>query len=158
MASKKGLRMIAIAEGTKGALVLLVGLGLARMAIGDQALIAEQIVEQFHLNPANRLPHIFLVAANSSDARLYMFAAAAAFYSAVRFAEMWGLWFERRWAEWLGAFSGSLYVPVEVYELWHRPSWIKAGTLTLNVAVVAYLLWILWSRREAKVTPVIDQL
>jgi uncharacterized membrane protein (DUF2068 family) len=34
-------------------------------------------------------------------------------------------------------------VPIEVYELFHKPSWIKAATLTLNVTVVLYLVWML---------------
>ena len=140
--------MIAVAEGMKGALVLLVGLGLARMAIGDQALIAEQIVEQFHLNPAHRLPHIFLGAAHSSDARLYMFAAAAAFYSAVRFAEMWGLWFERRWAEWVTVIGAALYIPIEIYEIAVRVTAIKVCLLTLNVLIVVYLCLALGQKRS----------
>ena len=139
MASKKGLRTIAVAEGAKGALVLLVGLGLVRMALGDQAAIAEQIVEQFHLNPANKLPKIFLLAANSSDARLYLFAVGAAFYAAVRFAEAWGLWFERRWAEWVTAIGAGLYIPIEVYELAVGITAVKVCLLTLNVLIVVYL-------------------
>jgi len=59
-----------------------------------------------------------------------------------------GLWRERRWGLWLGAVGGAIYVPVEVYELWHRPSPIKAATLALNVAVVAYLGWNLWRREQ----------
>ena len=149
MASKKGLRMIAIAEGAKGALVLLVGLGLARLAIGDQGEIAEQIVEEFHLDPANKLPHIFLAAANSSDSRLYLFAAAAAFYSTVRFAEMWGLWFERRWAEWVGAIGAALYIPIEVYELMISITPVKVSLLVINVVIVVYLCRALQQRRNA---------
>jgi uncharacterized membrane protein (DUF2068 family) len=147
-ASKKGLRIIAMAEGTKGALVLMVGLGLVRLAIGDQSVIAEQIVEEFHLNPANRLPHIFLQAANSSDARLYLFAGAAAFYSAVRFTEMWGLWFERRWAEWVTAIGAALYIPIEVYELMISITVIKVGLLLVNVVIVVYLCLALRQKRS----------
>jgi uncharacterized membrane protein (DUF2068 family) len=148
MASKKGLRMIAVAEGAKGALVLLVGLGLLRMAIGDQAQIAEQIVQEFRLNPANNLPHIFLAAANSSDARLYMYAAFAALYSSVRFAEMWGLWFQRRWAEWVGAVGAALYIPIEVYELMISITVVKVSLLVINVLIVVYLCRALGQKRN----------
>ena len=140
MASKKGLRTIAVAESMKGVLALIVGLGLTRLAIGDQAAIVEQIVEQFHLNPANWIPRFFEKAAQSSDAKLYLLAAGAALYAAVRFAEGWGLWFERRWAEWLTAIGAALYVPIEVYELTitgHVA--IKVCLLVLNVSIVVYL-------------------
>ena len=38
-------------------------------------------------------------------------------YSAIRFTEAYGLWRERRWAEWLSAVSGAIYLPFEIYEL-----------------------------------------
>ena len=44
---------------------------------------------------------------------------------------------------------GAIYLPVEVYELWHRPGPVKAATLVLNLAVVVYLLWTLRSREVA---------
>ncbi len=70
-------------------------------------------------------------------------------YSTLSFAEAFGLWFDRRWAVWLGAASGAIYVPVELYELWQKPGAIKAATLALNVAVVAYLIWTLRQDRGA---------
>lgn len=65
-------------------------------------------------------------------------------YALVRFAEAYGLWWERRWAEWLAALSGGIYVPVEIYELSRGVSAIKAAALVLNLCVVAYVLRALW--------------
>ena len=148
MASKQGLRTIAIVEAAKGVLVLFVGLGLVHLAMGDQEAIADQIVEQFHLNPANKMPHIFLSAANSSDAKLWVFAFAAAIYSGIRFAEAWGLWFSRRWAEWVTAIGAAIYVPIEVYELTISITVIKVTLLVLNVLIVVYLCQALRQKRN----------
>ena len=69
-------------------------------------------------------------------------------YTALRWSEAWGLWFDRRWAEWLGVVSGAVYLPIEVYEIWEKPGAIKATTLTLNLGLVAYLVWTLRQRRS----------
>ena len=42
----------------------------------------------------------------------------------------------------------SLLIPVEVYELVHRPSVWKAGGLVVNIAIVAYLVHVLRRRRR----------
>jgi uncharacterized membrane protein (DUF2068 family) len=44
-------------------------------------------------------------------------AAGSLLYAALRFAEAFGRWRGRRWAQWLGAASGAIYVPFEVVEL-----------------------------------------
>ncbi len=72
-------------------------------------------------------------------------------YATVRFAEAYGLWFGRRWAEWLAALSGGIYVPVEIYELTRGVSWIKVAALLLNAAIVVYLCGVLWRTRSSAV-------
>jgi uncharacterized membrane protein (DUF2068 family) len=91
---------------------------------------------------------VFLdLASHVTDARLWGLTALALLYSALRLTEAWGLWANRRWAAWLGAGSGAIYVPVECYELWEKPGAVKAATLTFNVLVVLYLIWTLRSGR-----------
>ncbi len=141
MESKTGLRAIALFEGMKGALVLGAGCGALALLHRDLQLLAEEVVSHFHLNPASRFPRIFIDAAErTTDARLWGFAAMAAAYSAVRLAEAYGLWNARRWAEWLGAASGGLYVPVEVYEIVRRLTLTRAVLLVGNLVIVVYLL------------------
>jgi uncharacterized membrane protein (DUF2068 family) len=82
-----------------------------------------------------------------SDAQLWALAALAATYAAVRFAEAYGLWLGRRWAEWLAALSSGIYVPVEIYELSRSVTAIKLGALILNACVVAYMCRVLWRTR-----------
>lgn len=140
MEPKAGLRAIALFEGLKGLLVLAAGFGAAALVHRDLQLVAEEVVSHFHLNPASRFPRIFVDAASrTTDARLWAFAALAAAYAAIRLAEAYGLWNARRWAEWLGAASGGLYVPIEVYEIAHRLTITRAALLIGNLLVVAYL-------------------
>ena len=103
------MRAIAVFEGAKGAVVLLAGLGLLSLIHRDLQAVAEQAVEHLHLNPASRFPRIFIDAASRlSDTRVVLLAVGAAAYSAVRLIEAYGLWFERRWAEWFAAAAGAI--------------------------------------------------
>ena len=132
--------MIAIFEALKGSIILLAAGGLISLVHNDAQAAAEEIVENFHLNPASRYPHIFLdVVGSLSNAKLWLLAAGALLYAGIRFAEAYGLWHERTWAEWLGAVSGSLYVPIEIYELTRGISVLKASFLLVNLGIVAFL-------------------
>ena len=138
--SQRALRLVALMEAVKGVIVFGAGFGLLALLHRDVRHIAESLVTRLHIDPENHFAGIFLSAAGRlTDARLWAFAALALLYSALRWAEAWGLWFHRRWAEWLGVVGGAIYLPIEVYELWEKPSPIRLATLTLNLVVVVYL-------------------
>lgn len=139
-----GMRTVALFEAAKGALVLLAGVGFLALIGQDVQAVAERIVRLSHLNPASHYPRIFIDAASHvTNGRLWFLAAAAAAYAIVRGMEAYGLWYERRWAEWLALIAGGLYLPVEIYELAVRLTWIRFGVLATNVVVVAYMGWAL---------------
>jgi uncharacterized membrane protein (DUF2068 family) len=97
-------------------------------------------VLHLHLNPARHYPRIFIEAAGRlTDARIWLFATGAFAYSALRFAEAYGLWRARPWAQWIGIVSGGVYLPVEVVALVRRPTILKFILLVLNALLVAYL-------------------
>jgi len=145
MKIKGGLRIIALFEAAKGLLVLLAGFGLLTIVHRDLQHIAEQIVSHFHLNPASHYPHIFVeMAGNITNRKLWLMAVFAMAYSGIRLLEAYGLWHERRWAEWLAVASGGLYVPIEIYEMLNGVSAIKAATLIINLGIVAYLGYVLY--------------
>jgi len=108
-------------------------------------------VARLHLDPAKKYPRIFLdLAANLSDGQLWALAALAMVYATLRFAEAYGLWFERRWGEWIAALSGGIYVPFEIYELSRGFSAVKLGALILNGVIVAYMCHLLRRRAVAR--------
>lgn len=138
------MRTVALFEAAKGVLVLIAGLGLLTLINRDVQAVAERIVRLSHLNPASHYPRIFVdAAAHVTNKKLWFLAAAAAAYAIVRCVEAYGLWYERRWAEWFALLAGGLYVPIEVYELFHHATWVKAAVLTLNLGIVAYMSYAL---------------
>src|ERR1041384_4695943 len=101
-----GLRAVAIFELAKGLLVLLAGAGALALIHENVQAVAEQLVQRSHLNPAHHYPRIFIAAAGGlNDTKLVLLAIAAVVYALIRFAEAYGLWLERHWAEWLGVIS-----------------------------------------------------
>lgn len=148
---KRGLRLVALFEAIKGVAVLVVGFGLLTFLGQDTEVYAERLVNRLHLNPAKHYPQVFIHAmADVNNTELWLIAAFAALYAAVRLVEAYGLWHERSWAEWLAALSGAVYVPIELYELFRHATWLKFGALAINLIVVGYMVRLLREGRLAK--------
>lgn len=146
-----GLRAVAVYEAAKGALVLLAGFELLSLMHHEAQHFAEQWVAHLHLNPAKGYPRIFIDAmTNVTDARLWLLAGLALFYSGAKWILAYGLWLGRRWAEWLAVASGAIYVPAEVYEIAEGVTWAKILLLIVNVCIVAYLIYVLWRSERSR--------
>lgn len=143
------LRIVALVELAKGVLVVALGAGLLAFAHRDLQEIAEELLLHLHLNPASRIPGIFVALASRVDSiNLWLLALGAAAYAIVRIAEGYGLWYDYAWAEWLGAVSGLIYVPFEIYALSKGFTLLKLSTLALNLIVVTVLVESLIRRRR----------
>lgn len=149
--SKGGLRVVALFEAAKGLLVLFVGFGLLAFIHKDFHSAAEQLVRHFHLNPASRYPLIFLDAAQHlTDRYLWAMAFSALLYSVVRLAEAYGLWHQRQWAEWFGLLTGTMYIPVELFEIMRGVTWPKVTILVINAGIVGCLAYVLYRSRHVQ--------
>ena len=62
-------------------------------------------------------------------------------YAILEGTEAVGLWRGRRWAEYLTFVATALLLPLEIYEIAHKPTVLKGVTLAINLAVVLYLVW-----------------
>ena len=117
----------------------------AHLAAIDRALkgTTVAVVLVTHSHP-DHLP----LAERVASMDLWLLAIGATVYAAVRIAEGYGLWLDREWAEWLGAVSGLIYVPFELYALAKGVTPLKLATLGINLLVVAVLSDALWRRRR----------
>lgn len=61
-------------------------------------------------------------------------------YAALEGVEAVGLWFTKRWAEYLTFLATAIFLPFEVYEIAHKPTALKIIGFIINLAVVVYLL------------------
>jgi uncharacterized membrane protein (DUF2068 family) len=76
-----------------------------------------------------------------SPAHLINLALVVTAYAALEATEMVGLWYAKRWAEYLTFIATTALVPFEIYELTLKVSVFKILTLVINLAVVIYLLF-----------------
>jgi uncharacterized membrane protein (DUF2068 family) len=81
--------------------------------------------------------NLFTVSAST----LRGFAAVFTAYAVLEGIEAVGLWYAKRWAEYLTFVATTVLLVPELYELSHRVTVVKVLALVVNLAVVAYLLW-----------------
>jgi uncharacterized membrane protein (DUF2068 family) len=139
------LRGIATLELAKGMVVLFAAIGVVLVARNEDPWdMADGLLRLLHISPDHHFAQAFLNWADTlTDAKLYMVAAAGVGYSILRFLEAYGLWNARAWAEWIALISGALYLPFEIYNLVHRASWFHVVVLTINIAIVLYMAYLL---------------
>jgi uncharacterized membrane protein (DUF2068 family) len=77
----------------------------------------------------------------TSSTNLHLFGAVLLAYAAVEGVEAVGLWYTKRWAEYLTFLVTTSLLPLEIYELANKLSPFKVIAFVLNVAVVVYLLF-----------------
>ncbi|MDB6111220.1 MAG: uncharacterized protein JWR69_2970 [Pedosphaera sp.] len=146
-----GLRTVAIFEFVKGFVVLVAGFGCLTLLHTDVQAKAESIVHWLRIDPAWRYAQIFFEEASKvTDTRLLLGAGFAVIYAVIRFVETYGLWHERHWAEWFAVISAGLYIPLEIYHLWHRPSPLAGIVFLTNVIIVVYLGRLLAAQHRRK--------
>jgi len=61
------------------------------------------------------------------------------FYAALILTEGIGLAMRRKWAEYFTVFVTASLIPLEIYELVEKFSYIKIVVISINFAVVLYL-------------------
>jgi uncharacterized membrane protein (DUF2068 family) len=76
----------------------------------------------------------------TSSSHLHRLAFVLIAYGVVEGVEAVGLWYLRRWAEYLTFIVTASLLPFEVYEIAHRTTPFKIIAFIINLAVVVYLL------------------
>ena len=150
-AQKNLLRAVATVEFVKGAFVLFLGVIAILLLHKDVWVIAESILALLHVSTDRHSAQLFLdLADDLTDARLWMLAQLAFVYSALRFAEGYGLWNQRTWAEWLAFGSGMLLLPWEIRAVMHGITALRCGALVVNLVIIAYMGFLLRAGRRER--------
>jgi uncharacterized membrane protein (DUF2068 family) len=148
-AEKSMLRAVASLEFLKGIFVFLMGISALLLVHKDAWVIAESLLALLHVNTDRHWAQMFLdFADNITDARLWAAAQLAFTYSALRFAEGYGLWKQRTWAKWIAFGSGALLIPLEIRELLRGITWIRSALFVINIAIVVYMFLLLRQDRR----------
>ena len=136
-----GLALIAVFKLVKGALLLLVGVGLLKLMHAEIATLFSRLIEALHLNADSRIIHALALKVDALQPHSVLVVALVSLgYAGMLLLEGVGLWLERSWAAYLTVISTSLLLPFELYEVIDRVSIVRVGVLLLNLVIVLYLL------------------
>ena len=139
--SARLLPWIAAERALRGLLLIGVGIFLLVEQNADLGSLASRLARHIELDPNHGLVHRAIVhIAALGHHQVALIGALALGYGLLEVVEGVGLWFRKRWAEWLTVVVTSLLIPFEIYELVRRPSPLKAVGLTVNILIVLYLI------------------
>ena len=151
--SRRVLRLIALERIVRGTLLLGAGIYLLFHLNSDFGRLGERVMRAVELDPRRPFLHrivAYLHHLHASEVRIAALFALG--YGLLELVEGTGLWLDQLWAEYLTVIATSLLVPLELYELVHHPSALKAGGLVVNLAIVAYLVHLLRGRSRGSRT------
>lgn len=137
------LMLIAVFKFCKAALLVVVGLGAFKIVQGDITDLSHRVLSHLNSSVGRKLAHQALVRIADLDPLKLEALGVVAFLSAALFCvEGIGLWFGKRWAEYLTVIVTALLVPFEIYELVEKLTVARVTALVLNLAVIAYLVYV----------------
>jgi uncharacterized membrane protein (DUF2068 family) len=147
-----GLRLIGLFKIGKAALLLATTYGIYKLL--DATLIDQLYEWVYSLTDSveRRLLERGLDWVSSlGHARIGSIVIVTSIYTAVLLTEGIGLWYRQRWAEWLTTLATASLIPFEIVKLFDTQShhhWAVAGTLAINISIVAYLVHYLRKSRK----------
>lgn len=136
------LRTIAVYKLIK--VLLLVALALGEARLRDSSLTDKLLIwasARPHGLEHDVVTRLIQWLSGLTSSRMHALRIVTLAYAAVFATEGIGLWMQKPWAEWLTVIITASLIPLEVWELVHRPSFGIAAVLVANSAIVAYLAW-----------------
>ncbi len=131
---------IGIFKLCKTAALLIAGIGILKLLHRDVASVVTHWVEELRLDPDNYYIHRGLARVfRITPKQLKELSVGTFVYAGLYLTEGVGLVMRKHWAEYLTTISTALFIPLEVYEMYHRFTWPRLGFLLVNVAIVWYL-------------------
>lgn len=144
---RRVIRLIAAERIVRSILLLFAGGYLLTHLGTDFGKLADHIARAVELDPRRPfVRHIIDRLHRLHASTIVITGIAALGYGVLELVEGVGLWLDQLWAEYLTVIATSLLIPLEVYELIHKPSLLKAAGIVINIAIVAYLVYALRKR------------
>ena len=134
------IHLLAAVKLFKGLLLFIVAIKLLTLLGRDVDIWFADFIARHRIDPENKLVHMIIEKiAGVDNKQLILFSVGSFLYSGLQLTEGIGLWFEKRWAEMLTVIATSLLIPIEIYEISEKFTWLRVGALVVNLFVVWYL-------------------
>src|ERR1700722_581024 len=140
----RGLLAIGLFKLAKAIFFFCIGVGAIHLLHKDIEDEVTRLALRFRFDPESRFVSLLLDKADLIDAhRMRQISVATFGYSALALTEGIGLLLEKVWAEYLTLILTVSFLPWEMYELVRKPDGFRLSLLLINLAVLAYLVWLL---------------
>jgi uncharacterized membrane protein (DUF2068 family) len=145
----RGLLVVGLFKLSKAVFFSIVGAGALRLVHRDLGEVVMSMVDALHFDPESRLVGFLMDKADLighhqlREAGMFAFA-----YAALCLIEGFGLITQKVWAEYFTVCLTMAALPWESYELMKKFEPYKVGLLVVNLLVLAYLLWVLKSKKK----------
>ena len=135
------LILIAAFKLAQALLFIAVGVGALRLVHKNVGDLLEQLANHMRFNPESRLVNFILEKSSLVDDRMLRRIGAVAYiYAALDFIEGTGLYLQKAWGEYLTLIITASFLPLEIFEVFRKLTWIRVSLLTVNGMVFFYLL------------------
>ncbi len=144
--SVRYLKLIAIFKILNGLLLVVLGFSLLFITSRTGWLDAISAWADEELLLTHSRPVLFLLNKLQGalvNGQLRAPAFLALFYAVLLFVEGFGVYFQKRWAELLMVVATGALIPLEVRQLWQRPSIVTAVILAINCFIVWFVYRVL---------------
>jgi uncharacterized membrane protein (DUF2068 family) len=136
-----GLFLIGLFKLMKGALFTALGIGMLKLINKDIDDLFLDLISKLHIDAEHRfIQHIVAHLSLVTNHTLHELITISFIFAALLFIEAFGLLWEKVWAEFVAIVETSLFIPFEVYEIVRHATFAKVAIITINSAIVAYLL------------------
>lgn len=144
------LRLLAAERWIRGLLILAGAYGIWRFrahhdavqkAFNEDLPLLRPLADKLHYNlDDSSIVHSIRTVVQAQTTTLGWIAGALLVYGILQLVEGTGLWLLKRWGEYFAVVATSLGLPIEIFELTEKITYIRVGALVINVAAVVYLL------------------
>lgn len=135
----------------QGALFILLGIGAVRLLHKDLMEVAEHFILAMRFDPEGHFVSLVMDKVALIDPhRLRQISAAIFGIATLDLIEGIGLVLEQHWAEYVTLVLTASFLPFEFFEILRRATWMRAGLLVINLAVVIYLIYYVQARMRER--------
>ena len=150
-AERRGLFLVGLFKLAKAVFFIGIGAGAIHLVNRNLGDLVMRLVDVLPIDPEGRVVSLVMDKADLIDAHdLRRIGAGAFIYAVLCLIEGTGLLMRKQWAEYFTVILTVLGLPLELFELIHHATWLKAGALAANLLILFYLVWILKRRQNAE--------
>lgn len=145
------LRLLAVERGVRGLLLLALAFGIYKFDGAKNSLnrvfqedlpLLRPVADKLGVDLQDSGPvKLVQQALDTSHGTLELVALGVLAYGVLELVEAIGLWLMRRWGEYVAVVGTGIFVPLEVYELVERVTWLRMAAFVVNVFAVVYIVW-----------------